>query len=82
MEERSSEFFTATEIAQQVGDREAAGLVEQAARREGARRIGELRLAAREPAEVCLGRTILPAKCDGSCANRGEPFWRSTARDS
>ena len=42
------------EIAQQVGDRKAAGFVEQPARRERAGRVGELRLRAGEAAEPRL----------------------------
>ena len=56
MEERGVEIDAVADIAQQVRDREAAGFVEQPARGEGARRVGELRLIAGQPAEAGLQR--------------------------
>src|SRR5207247_10734294 len=59
--ERRLELDAAAEIAQQVGKREAAGLVEQAADGQRAGRVGELRLRPGEPAETGLQLAKLDA---------------------
>src|SRR4051812_46888077 len=56
VQERGLEGDVGAEIAQQVRDGKPAGFVEQPPRREGARRIRELRLRAGEAAEPGLQR--------------------------
>ncbi len=56
MQKRGLELHAVAEITQQVGDGEAAGLFEEAARGERARRVRELRLGAAEAAESRLER--------------------------
>src|SRR5690242_16830033 len=56
VQERGLERDALPEIAQQVGDREAAGFLEQPPRGERAGGVGKLRLRAGESAEAGLQR--------------------------
>src|SRR6266545_6976664 len=70
VEKRGVEVDAGAEVAQQVGDRETAGLVKEPAHGHGARRVGECRLTIAQPAESGWKRPQRHRGHAGACPRR------------